>query len=348
VLPALGPLTLDRVYFRCEACAMGEYALDEVLGLDGLRSKQARRLVCFFGGQGSFAKASAASQEACGWTVSDATIRQVCYQEAGRIAAWGDRDEPTYPKFAEAAGDTELQIDAAKVNPFGGWRDLKIAVYAKRPRGAPATPAEWDQRQLPEHAARGAFARIEAAAQFGRRLGEWAERLQVDTEAVAVLGDGAEWIWNQTAFQVPGPKQCLGSYHGSEYRADAGKAVFGPESAGAQQWLEAARQRLLADGWWGRCEQVGQTPCEQGEPARAAREGLLGYFSKQTGRLNYWARLYAGQAIGSGLVEGACKNMIGKRLKQTAARWKLEDVQPMAVLCCCTYSDSWTPYWTAA
>jgi hypothetical protein len=327
---------------------MGEYALDEVLGLDGLLSKQARRLACFFGGQGSNALASASLQEACGWTVSDETIRQVCYQEAGRIAAWADRDEPTYQKFAEAAGDTELQIDAAKVNTFGGWRDKKIAVYAKRPRGEPAAPAEWDQRQLPKHTARLAFARVEEAEQFGQRLGDWAERLQVDPEAVSVLGDGAEWIWNQSAEQLPGSKQCLDIYHGSEYLADAGKAVFGPESEGAQRWLEEARQRLLADGWWGLCEQVGQTLCERGEPARAAMEGVLGYFSKQTGRLSYCARLDAGQAIGSGLVEGACKNLIGKRLKQTAAHWKLENVQKMAVLCCCTYSDSWTPYWTAA
>jgi hypothetical protein len=48
------------------------------------------------------------------------------------------------------------------------------------------------------------------------------------------------------------------------------------------------------------------------------------------------------------MVEGACKNVIGKRLKQTGARSELGDVQKMAVLCCCTYSDFWAPYRTAA
>jgi hypothetical protein len=74
----------------------------------------------------------------------------------------------------------------------------------------------------------------------------------------------------------------------------------------------------------------------------------LNSLDSDTGRPNYCARLYAGEVIGSGLVEGACKNLIGKRLKQTAARWKLENVQEMAVLCCCASSDFWTPYWTAA
>ena len=77
-------------------------------------------------------------------------------------------------------------------------------------------------------------------------------------------------------------------------------------------------------------------------------EELLGYFSKHTSRMNYCARLYAGRTIGSGMVEGAAKNLIGKRLKQTKARWRVENVQRMAVLCCSHYSDTWTPYWTAA
>jgi hypothetical protein len=348
VLTALGPIALRRAYFRCGGCALGEYPLDDALGLDGLLSKQARRLVCYFAAQGSFARAAASVQEACGWAVSDETIRQACYREAGHIAAWVEADEKTGQEFLQAAGDTELQIAAAKVNTLGGWRDVKIALYAKRPRGAAATPAEWDQRDLPEHTARVAFARVEEAEQFGQRLGDWTERLQVDTAQVSTLGAGAEWIWKISAEHVPDGKQCLDVYHGSAHLADAGKAAFGPGSEGAKQFLEEGRGRLLADGWWGLCEQVGQTLQEHGEPVRPALEGLLGYFSKQAGRLNYGARLYAGQVIGSGLVEGACKNLIGKRLKQTAARWKLENVQEMAVLCCCTYSDFWTPYWTAA
>jgi hypothetical protein len=327
---------------------MGEYPSDDALGLDGLLSKQARRLVCFFAAQGSFAKASASLKEACGWSVSDETIRLACYQQADRIQEWIDSDERAYQGFLEAAGEVELQIDAAKVNTFDGWRDMKIAIYAKREPGEPATPLQWDKRDLPEHSARVAFARVEEAEEFGKRLGDWTERLQIDTSEVSVLGDGAEWIWNLSERHVPGARHCLDVYHGSEHLSDAGKAVFGVQSEEAKGWLEGARMGLLKDGWWGLCEQVGKTLGEQGGPAREAMEEVLGYFSKHTTRLGYCARLYAGQAIGSGMVEGACKNVIGKRLKQTAARWNLENVQKMAALCCCCYSDFWIPYWSAA
>ena len=53
-------------------------------------------------------------------------------------------------------------------------------------------------------------------------------------------------------------------------------------------------------------------------------------------------------AIGSGLVEGACKPAIGRRLKQTGARWKVRRVERMATLCSVQASDQWDTYWMAA
>jgi hypothetical protein len=48
-------------------------------------------------------------------------------------------------------------------------------------------------------------------------------------------------------------------------------------------------------------------------------------------------QLAEGRVIGSGQVEGACKSMIGKRLKQTSARWDDGRLNEMAVLCSVHY-----------
>jgi hypothetical protein len=61
-------------------------------------------------------------------------------------------------------------------------------------------------------------------------------------------------------------------------------------------------------------------------------------------RRGYWG----GRAIGSGQVEGACKHLIGKRLKQTWAKWKVERLNRMTVLCASRYSDHWQDYWNNA
>jgi hypothetical protein len=66
---------------------------------------------------------------------------------------------------------------------------------------------------------------------------------------------------------------------------------------------------------------------------RSALDDLTGYFAAHTERLNYCRRLYTGQSIGSGIVQGAAENLIGKRLKQTGACWDVDSVNNMAQLC---------------
>jgi hypothetical protein len=65
-------------------------------------------------------------------------------------------------------------------------------------------------------------------------------------------------------------------------------------------------------------------------------------------RLNYALRLRQGLPIGSGLIEGACKQMIGKRMKQTSAAWALRNANRMALLCSLAYSDNLPLYLTSA
>ena len=57
-----------------------------------------------------------------------------------------------------------MQIDAGKVNTGTGWRDVKLAVFAKREAGPPATPDEWADRDLPAPTARAVVAAVEEAA----------------------------------------------------------------------------------------------------------------------------------------------------------------------------------------
>ncbi len=59
----------------------------------------------------------------------------------------------------------------------------------------------------------------------------------------------------------------------------------------------------------------------------------MGYFAAHTERLKYCQRLYTGQSIGSGMVEGAAENLIGKWLKQTGACCDVGSVNNMAQLC---------------
>ena len=219
---------------------------------------------------------------------------------------------------------------------------LPAASLANRPRRRIGS-------NLPAPTTRAAFAAIETIDDFAPRWGEWAALLGLtDLTTITVLGDGADWIWNAATKQFGSCHQVLDIYHAAEHVADAAKGLYGDGTAEAAIWLEEGRTLLLSDGWAGLCDHIGATLASAPELAGHTALGeLTGYFAVHTGRLNYCHRLYTGQSIGSGMVEGAAKNLIGRRLKQTGARWEVENANKMAELCCLTYSDHWSLYWAS-
>jgi hypothetical protein len=82
----------------------------------------------------------------------------------------------------------------------------------------------------------------------------------------------------------------------------------------AEDWLTAGR--ILAQ------QQVAGHPGPHHQTQRTVRHGQTGsleslrdYLGKHSDHLHYAERLAEGRSIGSGQVEGACKHMIGRRLK---------------------------------
>ena len=317
------------------------------MGITGFASPQARKLLTLAGASWSSAGAASHLAEFCGLGTCDQTIRQVCYEEAGLMAGWLHGDQAAGAGFAAAGGDTEFQTDGTMVNTWEGWRELRLGLFAKRQRGRPAAAPEWDSRRLPAPHARVLFGGIQTAEHFGPRIRRWAGRLGIrDPSAVAVLADGAEWIWNQAAAQLPGAAGLLDIYHAGAHLAACGQKLYGEGTAEARAWLEEARAALVAGGWPALAERTAALRRVVRPPAkRRALDEMEGYFSRRREHPGYAGRLAAGQSIGSGLVEGACKQVIGRRMKQTGARWRLRRANRMATLCCTLHGDTWAPYW---
>jgi len=315
--------------------------------VQGFVSPQARKLLTLAGASWSFAGAAGHLAEFCGLRTCAQTIRQVCFAEAGLMADWLHADPAAGSGFAAAAGDVEFQTDGTMVNTWEGWREMRLGIFAKRPRGQPATAAQWDTRRLPAPQARVLFGGIETAAHFGPRIRRWAGRLGLRAGAeVSVLGDGADWIWKQTDQHLPGSRGWLDIYHASEHLAGCARVLYGEGAAAGRAWVDQGRQALLAAGAAG--VQAHLAAARAGVRSAAKRQALdavAAYFARRADYLGYAERLAQGQSIGSGLVEGACKQVIGRRMKQTGARWRVRRANRMATLCCTFHSDTWAPYW---
>ena len=114
----------------------------------------------------------------------------------------------------------------------------------------------------------------------------------------------------------------------------------------ARAWAEAQLNRLLEDGGPGFVAHVERlAKAERGKARRAALQKLLAYLSANADRMWYRDRLARGRPIGSGLIEGCCKTVIGSRLKINSARWVPRRAERMGHLRCLQYSDLWDAYW---
>jgi len=298
----------------------------------------------------SFRHGSDLLRRLAGWSACHEVIRQACYRQADAASSRREASAPETGPFRDARGQAEFQADATKVNTLDGWRDMKIGVFLRRVPGEPATAEQWDKRKLPAPAARLAFAAIEEIAEFSPRWRAWAKRLGLLSEQVSVLGDGADWIWDHAALRFDDWKGTLDVFHAGEWLARLAKAGCGEGTPQAARWLKEARQALLEDGYAGLCEYLGRSASWVPDRAKleAAAPEVLNYFCGHKDRLSYALRLRQGLPIGSGLIEGACKQMIGRRMKQTGAQWAVRNADRMALLCSLAYSDCLPLYFTSA
>lgn len=343
---AAGRVVLRRRSLRCGGCGLTTYPLDTRVGLDGFLSPQATRLACLASATWSFDIAADRLDELAGVRLDDETLRRHCHRAASALVQRRDAAPPA-AAFAAAEGEVEFLTDGVMVPTRDGWRELKMALYLKRPAGAPAEPEAWATREFPRPTVQVASAAVADWASFSARWGPRAEALGIDPHGpLTVLGDGAEWIWKAAATQFPAATQVLDIFHATAHIAAAALALHGEGTAAAITWTEGGRRALLADGWPGLLDHIGATPME-GRTAggQAGIDELVGYFAKHTDRIGYYGRLRAGRSIGSGGVESLARRM-GCRLKVPGRGWCVDHMEGMAALVATANTPEWDGLWS--
>jgi hypothetical protein len=331
-------------------CKLPEHVADEPFGLESRYSLGLRRLAVFAAADESYRKGSEALEEFCGLELSYNTVRKLCNEEAPKMEEWCKKSAEVQKEFIDAPGNIEVTMDGTCVNTTGGACEVRVGSASKRKRGHGVLPEKWGSRnrqELPEIETSIAFAAVEDCGEFKKRWHYWRSRLQLGaTSDISALGDGAPWIWNIIKEVFGGVRECLDVYHGLEHVSDTGKVLYGEGTEEYKQWQEETTMEFVASGFNEIEKRLNLL--EQGKLESKAKESLRllrGYLENNRERLCYRERLAEGRAIGSGQIEGACKNLIGKRLKQTWAKWKLERVNRMATIRAIRYSNLWKNYW---
>lgn len=343
-----------RYCVRCRKTVVG---FDTWAGLArrGMLTPRGKRMAVLAGSRMSFDEASEHLDELCGLRISDQTIRRACDQVGEQAQAYLQSDAASTEPVKQASGELECAMDGAKVNTIEGWREIRAVVMSKRKHGESCSVRQWKHRRLPEPSAQVVWAGIADSEAVGQQVKRFADRLGWQAgEPISVLGDGIGWIWKQAQRHLPDHEGGLDIWHLMEHLHQAGRSLHGEGSAQATRWAELQRAKLFRYGARRYLQkhllaQVREHErIEPGGERAAALRSLLGYLWKHRGRMAYRDRLRRGLPIGSGQIEGVCKNTLNRRLRKNSPRWRPERADHMAALCCLHTSDQWARFWQRA
>ena len=176
---------------------------------------------------------------------------------------------------------------------------------------------------------------------FARRLQREAERRGFDrARRQVILGDGAKWIWSIATELYPRAIQIVDFFHASEKLWEVAKALFPGDRNSREHWADARCADLKA----GRLEGLLATlRAHAGSCETAAK--CVGYIETNRERMRYPEFRAQGLQIGSGVVEGACKTVVGGRLKQGGMRWTKDGADAVMALRSCLLSGRYEDFW---
>jgi hypothetical protein len=135
-------------------------------------------------------------------------------------------------------------------------------------------------------------------------------------------------------------------YHVMEYLWQAALALHGEGNPEAEKWYIEHLKEVLR----GKASNVGAgirrsaTRRELSQSERKPVDKCADYLQKNAERLRYDEALAQGFPIGTGVVEGACRHLVKRRMEVSGARWSLEGAEAVLRLRALRMCDDWDEY----
>ena len=319
-----GTVVLPRRCYKYREGGGGWNPLDEKLGLDRCLgySPLMSYLLASFGASEPFGRASGLLSEALGFKVGPTAVQR-------NTEAVGERISDNPYKMIEAKKAQEpcevmvVQVDGT----------ISPQIFEKQGlsgRESLKQPTDWKECNVvviqkiigAEQADRWTGARYGKHIEFETYAGRAALAMgQHVAKKVVFLADGAHTNWELQKTNFPGSVGILDFYHASEHLGNFTALLKDQRKASAAHYRWA---HMLHEG---QALEVIQELRHRADRVadRDAAIREINYFKNNLSRMDYDSYEEQGFPIGSGLVEGSCKFVVGKRFKGNGMRWKKQD-----------------------
>jgi hypothetical protein len=339
-----GEFDLMRGYFYCKSCEKGFHPMDEALDLAReVHQYDMQEKMALFAAAMPYDRACELFTQATGLTpgkhfghdninrIGELTALETVIPDKEEIekriesAKNGSESLPVLVVACDGAHAPTRAKSGRSKRGKGKWREVKgFRLYLLGEDDRIIHIAGWHQ--------------ILDSEQLAKDLEIVAERIPQDKVRIALLGDGADWVWSVMTRSFPGGRQVLDYYHMSEHVNKVAKLQYG-DTLAALEWKEATITRLFLDktGYViGGLRRMDAISTETKEEIRK----LIGYLKNHADKLGYQKCRDEGIPIGSGGIESANKYISHVRLKLSGAWWLEENGNAMLRIRCAIYNGT--------
>jgi hypothetical protein len=341
-----GEVEIERPYFYCKQCRKGYYPFDEELELAPERKQyDLQRAAAELFTEVPFERASQLFERLTGIQMG-----AHCQQEvAAKLGAAADvvRVLPSRQRVEEV-------IEQASQGRT--WRPVLVVAAdgadvptrpVARNRSHKRGAGEWKeakgfriylvgQERIEQIMSWHQIATEEA---FGEALRYAATLIPVERVRVALLGDGAKWLWTHLRAAFPSGKEILDYYHCSERIHRLAAVQFGADIYQQVLWIESVMARLNFGEVGSVIGGLQRMPAASAEAAEEIRQ-LIGYLKNNAHRIDYAACKRGQYPRGSGGIESANKFICHVRMKRSGAWWYVINGNKMLRLRCAFYNET--------
>jgi hypothetical protein len=351
----LGDSSITRNYYECEKCCSHLIPKDKLLGIENTSfTPGVVYATSKLSGCDSFRSSSEGLKELCGINVTSKEAERLSESTGEKIEALNQQkieeafncnEKPTQRNtvpimYIEFDG-TGVPMIKKELEGRQGKQEDGTSKTREAKLGCIFTQTKADEKGNPVRDSDSTtyFGAIEPAAQFGKRLyGEATHRDVNSAEKVVIIGDGAKWIWNLAAEHFPDAVCIIDLYHAKEHVYNLIKQLVPDENLRyhyKKKWFA-----LLEKGDIDSLVVEFSSFIEKNKGQEDFINKEIGYFTENSERMKYADFKAQNLFVGSGVIEAGCKNVIGKRLKQSGMRWSLSGANAMIALRCAILSGS--------
>ena len=362
-------MVYERAYYHCSDCNTGCFPTDAEFGLERKQTFGARELISLAGVLEPFAENGETvlprmsglhvSASTVRWTTeatgADVANRRSAGEVFGGGAVWEwHRDEQGNRVAYMSLDATGVQQQGPKGRKAEGRMPWVAAVFNPWPPSRKKDKKKRRGRKRRQHQLRQVryVSGLMSLPEIGVQLRHECRTVGISQADVIIgLTDGGNGLENCLLDAVAGlcPRIVfiLDFYHATEHLREFAKLWIPNEELRREQVRTWCRT-LKHSGGTALLDELSRVDVSTAAAAiQVSHRELLGYVGNNLHRMNYPAYIANGWQIGSGVIEAACKTVVGRRLKCSGMRWSERQTTPMCQLRALYRSSPnlWADYW---